>query len=192
MRGSPPSDRGVRLRLVLVRDGGAAYGELMRIYLPATMGALGVLVSRERLDGPHTAYAVTAAAADFTGYGETALGHTARQDAAFASLRQLYVDGSGPRRRVVIAADVPDEAVTPTPRMTAACAVSLSCAVRLPDVACVYADSGDAATAADIAAGAEAVPGVDLGVLDDEMLVAKAESHQMHEHARQDIRDLAD
>src|SRR3954452_18320697 len=88
----------------------------VRVYLPATTTVLRTLVDAGRLPGPHTAFAVTPALRDFYALSEAGadteeLEYAALLTAARASLRLLDIDPTAARRRVVLAADVPDGAV---------------------------------------------------------------------------------
>lgn len=77
------------------------------MYLPATFTALGQLRDRGEL-AVERGYAVTPALREQLGEDdEEQLSYAALQLAAEASLRLLVTDRGAPRRRVVIAADVP-------------------------------------------------------------------------------------
>ena len=83
----------------------------MRVYLPATLPALaGVLRAAEIGPAPVLAYAVTPALREWYASADLEeLEYAALMHAARASLRLLLADPEAPRRRVVLAADVPDE-----------------------------------------------------------------------------------
>ncbi|MGH3680625.1 MAG: DUF6912 family protein [Natronosporangium sp.] len=81
--------------------------QTLRVFLPATFTALGQLRDRGELVVDE-AYAVTPALREQLGeQDEEELSYAALQLAAAASLRLLATDPGAPRRRVVIAADVP-------------------------------------------------------------------------------------
>src|SRR6202008_2762655 len=83
----------------------------MRIYMPATLpGLAGLLRKAEIGPAPFRAFAVTPALRESYASGDLEeLEYVAMTQAARASLRLLAADPDAPRRRVVIAADVPDE-----------------------------------------------------------------------------------
>ena len=90
----------------------------MRVYLPATTTTLRALVDDGLLPGPHTGFAVTDQLRRFYALtdGEAdveELEYAALLAAARGSLRLIDVDPTAARRRVVLAADVPDDAVRP-------------------------------------------------------------------------------
>ncbi len=83
----------------------------MRVYLPATLPVLaGVLRAAEIGPAPVQAYTVTPALREWYASADMEeLEYAALMYAARASLRLLRADPDAPRRRVVLAADVPDE-----------------------------------------------------------------------------------
>jgi hypothetical protein len=93
----------------------------MRIYLPATLPILAAArdagcftASRATGPGGLPAHAVTPAVREWYVQGDVEeLEYTALLEAAEASLHLLADDPAAPRRRVVVAADVPDAVVTP-------------------------------------------------------------------------------
>jgi len=88
----------------------------MRVYLPATLpGLAGLLRMAEIGPAPLRAFAVTPALREWYASGDLEeLEYVAMMHAARASLRMLVEDPQAPRRRVVIAADVPDQQVGTT------------------------------------------------------------------------------
>ena len=84
----------------------------MRVYLPATTTVLRTARRRRCPSGPHTAFAVTDAAAFYAVSDAEAdteeLEYAGLLAAARASLRLLDVDPMAARRRAVVAADVAD------------------------------------------------------------------------------------
>ncbi|MFD5868051.1 DUF6912 family protein [Corynebacterium sp. NPDC060344] len=143
----------------------------MRVYLPATFGML-----RELLDDDAVvprrgwAFAVTPALREFYVEGDDEeLADIAFDDASRASLRLLSAyDGKFPHRRVVIAADVADDAVELKPDMGEA-VVALSGPVSRDDVAAVHVDVEESAAAVEKAIAA--VDAADLGDEDAELTV---------------------
>ena len=86
----------------------------MRVYLPSTTSQLRELLDRGELGpAPLTGFAVTPALREWylDDDGES-LEYAALGEAARASLRLLDADGAASRKRVVVAADMGDDAVT--------------------------------------------------------------------------------
>src|SRR3954470_23623489 len=89
----------------------------MRVYLPSTLPALGrALAAGEIGPAPLTAYAVTPELREWYANGDLEeLEYAALAAAARASLRLLGDDPEAPPRRVVLAAEVPDQTVVHEP-----------------------------------------------------------------------------
>jgi hypothetical protein len=166
----------------------------MRVYLPATLPALaGVLRAAEIGPAPVLAYAVTPALREWYASADLEeLEYAALMHAARASLRLLRADPEAPRRRVVLAADVPDEQAgrgggfdggfdEPT-------LVLLSAPVPLARVASGHVD--DVAALADIGAAVQALAAADAGDDDAQFLVDGAEGHELLWYATQELGDL--
>ncbi|MFD0887998.1 DUF6912 family protein, partial [Streptosporangium algeriense] len=89
----------------------------MRVYLPCTLPALARVATVGELGpAPLTGYAVTPALVEWYASGDTEeLEYVALTEAARASLRMIAEDRADglkvPARRVVIAAEVPDDEV---------------------------------------------------------------------------------
>ena len=162
----------------------------MRVYLPATLPRLAaVAAAREIGPPPLTAFAVTPALREW--YAEAdgeELEYAAYTEAARASLRLLAQDPAAPRRRVVLAADVPDAAVGGGGASRAGVEVRLP--VPLAAVASVHVD--DEAAAATVAAAALAVTAADDGDDDAEFTVGTAADHELAWYATQELPDLLD
>ena len=163
----------------------------MRVYLPATMSVLRSLVDEGRLTGPHTAFAVTPQLREFFALSDAEtdveeLEYAALLTAARASLRLLDIDPLAPRRRVVLAADVPDEAVTPIddPHVERG-AVRVTADVRMHDVASAHIDGEEAE--GDVRAAVNVVLEADLGSEDAQFVVDQAEGHELAWYASQEI-----
>ncbi len=163
----------------------------MRIYLPATTVVLRTLVDEGRLAGPHTAFAVTPQLREFFALSDAdadleELEYAALLTAARASLRLLDIDPLAPRRRVVVAADVPDDAVAAMddPHVERG-AVRVSADVRLQDVASAHIDGADAED--DVRAAVNVVLEADLGSDDAQFVVDQAEGHELAWYASQEI-----
>lgn len=163
----------------------------MRVYLPATMSVLRSLVDEGRLTGPHTAFAVTPQLREFFTLSDAEadveeLEYAALLTAARASLRLLDIDPLAPRRRVVLAADVPDDAVTPMddPHVERG-AVRVTADVRMQDVASAHIDGEEAED--DVRAAVNVVLEADLGSEDAQFVVDQAEGHELAWYASQEI-----
>jgi hypothetical protein len=158
----------------------------MRIYLPATATTLQSLLDRGAAGpAPLTAFAVTPALREwYLDDDAEELEYAAMVEAARGSLRLLDADDAAPRRRVVVAADVPDDAVTVRDDLDRG-VVELTVAVPLAAVASVHVD--DAAAEATVAAAAEAIIAADLGDDGAQERVDDAEGHELSWYATQEI-----
>jgi hypothetical protein len=163
----------------------------VRLYLPATTTVLRTLVDDRVLPGPHTAFAVTPELRQFYELSDAdadneELEYAALLAAARASLRLIDIDPTAARRRVVLAADVPDAAVTPLDDPdTDRGAVRIEADVRLPDVASAHIDG--AAAEDDVRAAVNVVLEADLGSDDAQFVVDQAEGHELAWYATQEI-----
>jgi hypothetical protein len=166
----------------------------VRVYLPATTNVLRTLVDEGRLTGPLTAFAVTPGLRDFyalsdAGADEEELEYAALLAAARASLRLIDVDPSAARRRVVLAADVPDSVVTEVEDPDAdRGAVRISGDVALAAVASAHVDGAEAED--DVRAAVGVVLEADLGSEDAQFVVDQAEGHELAWYATQEIGTL--
>ncbi len=166
----------------------------MRVYLPATTSVLRTLVDEGRLSGPLTAFAVTPGLREFyalsdAGADEEELEYAALLAAARASLRLVDVDPSAARRRVVLAADVPDPAVTEVEDPDAdPGAVRIKGDVALAEVASAHVDGAEAED--DVRAAVDVVLEADLGSEDAQFVVDQAEGHELAWYATQEIGTL--
>lgn len=115
------------------------------------------------------------------------LEYAALREAAAASLRLVDADPSAARRRVVVAADVPDAEVIPKPELERA-VVELTAAVPLSLVAAVHADTADAEPT--VRAAANVVLEADLGSDDAQFVVDQAEGYELAWYATQEIGAL--
>jgi hypothetical protein len=166
----------------------------VRVYLPATTNVLRTLVDDGRLAGPLTAFAVTPGLREFyalsdAGADEEELEYAALLAAARASLRLVDVDPAAARRRVVLAADVPDAAVTEVEDPDAdRGAVRIAGEVALRDVASAHVDGAEAED--DVRAAVGVVLEADLGSEDAQFVVDQAEGHELAWYATQEIGTL--
>jgi hypothetical protein len=168
----------------------------VRVYLPATTTVLRRLVDEGRLSGPHTAFAVTPQLRQFYAVSDAGadleeLEYAALLAAARASLRLLDVDPLAPRRRVVLAADVPDDGVRAIDDPDAERgAARVQADISLQDVASAHIDGADAED--DVRAAVGVVLEADLGSEDAQFVVDQAEGHELAWYATQEIGPAID
>ncbi|MFI5872058.1 DUF6912 family protein [Streptomyces sp. NPDC051445] len=166
----------------------------MRVYVPLTLPGLAEAHKTGELgSGPLVAYAVTPALREwYLSDDIEELEYAALSRAALASLRLLAADPGAPRRRVVVAVDVPDRAAAADPDRTldpaALGEVRVTGAVPLTKVAAVHVDAGEAE--ADVTAAAEALTAADAGDDDAQFVVDGAEDHELLWFAGQEIAGL--
>ncbi len=166
----------------------------MRVYVPLTLPGLAEAYKTGELGaGPLVAYAVTPALREwYLSDDIEELEYAALNRAALASLRLLAADGGAPRRRVVVAVDVPDGAAVADPDRgldpAALGEVRVTGGVALAKAAAVHVDSADAE--ADVAAAAEALEAADGGDDDAQFVVDGAEDHELLWYATQEIPNL--
>jgi hypothetical protein len=159
----------------------------VRVYIAATLRSAADLLAVKRLP-PTTAFAVTPTLREWYASGDLEeLEYAALTEAARASLRLLDEDPAAPRRRVVLAADVPDADVAWAPELDRA-AVHVGTAVPLAAIAAVHVD--DPAAEPVVAAAADAVIAADLGSDDAQFVVDEAEGHELLWYATQELPDL--
>src|SRR4051812_20003621 len=167
-----------------VRDHGA-----MRIYVAATLP----LLARARDQGQVTepaagAFSVTPALREWYAEGDLdELEYAAMAAAARESLSLLAADGAAPRRRVVLAADVPDAGVPPSPAAGRAC-VSLLQPVPWSSLASIHVDGYEAEPV--VAAAADAAKSARDGNQDAQFVVDNAEDESLLWYAVQEADDL--
>lgn len=161
----------------------------MRVYLPATITGLRRLVDEELLGpAPITAFAVTPGLREwYLDDDLEELEYAAMLDASRASLRLLTADPSAPARRVVVAADVPDEVVTIRDDLDRG-VVRLAEPVPLRQVVSAHVDDPSAEQAVRAAAGA--IDGADLGDVEAQDVVDDAEAFELAWYATQEIAAL--
>lgn len=172
----------------------------MRVYVPLTLSRLAEAYKAGELGpGPLTAYAVTPALREwYVSDDIEELEYAALGRAALASLRLIAEDPAAARRRVVLAADVPDGALEPAePAAPAAAAgtapaglgeVRVAGTLGLKKAAAVHVDAEDAQE--DIAAGAGALGAADQGDEDARFTVDGVEDHELLWFATQEIPGL--
>ena len=162
----------------------------MRVYLPSTLpGVADVLGKGEAGPSPLRAFAVTPALREAYASGDDEeLEYVAMLAAARRSLRLLDSDQAAPRRRVVLAADVPDGEVSWQAYDDDAAAVLVGATVPVTAVASGHVDELDAV--ADVAAAADAITAADAGDDDARFTVDSAEAHELAWYATQELEFL--
>ncbi len=166
----------------------------MRVYVPLTLPRLAEAYKAGEVGpGPLVAYAVTPALREwYVSDDIEELEYAALNRAAAASLRLVAGDPGVARRRVVLAADVPDGAAVADPDrgldQGALGEVRVPAGLSLGKVAAVHVDSGDAEV--DVAAAAAALGAADMGDEDARFVVDGAEDHELLWFATQEIPGL--
>jgi hypothetical protein len=166
----------------------------MRVYVPLTLPGLAEAHKTGELgSAPLTAYAVTPGLREwYVSDDIEELEYAALNRAAAASLRMLATDPGTPRRRVVVAADVPDrEAVSdPDQGLDAGSVgeVRIASAVPLGKAASVHVDSDEAHD--DVSAAAAALGAADQDDDDARFIVDGAEDHELLWYGVQEIPGL--
>lgn len=167
------------------------------VYIPGTMSTLASLMSSQQVGSWYTSgYAATEGDRESQRLYGIEVDQGALNQAAFDSLRQLPRPPTlelEPCRRVVIAAEVPDDAVTRRPpSMTdpsySERQVTVQYPVRLSQVTAVYVDLPDAE--AEVATAADAIGDY---YLESGLALAKVgvvQSRKLRRHAIQEIPDL--
>ncbi|MDT0445466.1 DUF6912 family protein [Streptomyces johnsoniae] len=166
----------------------------MRVYVPLTLSRLAQVHKDGQIGpAPLTAYAVTPGLREWYLSGnEEELEYAALSRAAQSSLRLLAIDPTVPRRRVVVAADVPDRTAVADPDRAlepdALGEVRLTEPVPLAVLAAVHVDAPDAEP--DVTAAAAAVGAADLGDDDARFTVDGAADHELLWYGVQEIDSL--
>jgi hypothetical protein len=158
----------------------------VRVYLPATTRTLRGLVDTGVVGpAPLTAFAVTAGLREwYVDDDPDELEYAAMVEAARGSLRLIDADSDARPRRVVVAADVPDDRVTVRDDLDRG-VVELADAVPLAAIASVHLD--DAEAEATVRAAAESIIAADLGDPGSQEKVDDAEGHELSWYASQEI-----
>ncbi|MCW2586050.1 MAG: hypothetical protein JWN55_1566 [Frankiales bacterium] len=161
----------------------------MRVYLPSTLTELRKLLDTGTVGAPPLpGYAVTPELREWYAEGDLEeLEYLALTSAARACVRLLDADQDAIRRRVVVVAEVPDEAVHRVPEVDRA-AVKVTSEVPLRLVQAVHVD--DPVAVADVTVAADAVIEADLGSEDAVFRLEQAEGHELQWYATQEIGPL--
>ena len=159
----------------------------MRVYLPGTLPALATVLGRTDVgEPPLRGFAVTPALREWYSSGDLEeLEYVAMAHAARASLRLLADDPQATRRRVVLAADVPDEKVEHNGGFDEPTLVEVGAPVTMDHVVSAHID--DLLAVDDIAEAAAALPAADKGDDDAQFAVDGAEGHELLWFASQEL-----
>jgi hypothetical protein len=164
----------------------------MRIYLPSTLPALATLLETAEIGQPPVrGFAVTPGLRESYSSGDMEeLEYIALLHAARASLRLLHDDPAAPRRRVVLAAEIPDEHVVFSSGFDEPALVEVKQSVLLRHVAAGHIDEPEAI--AEITAAVAALAAADAGDDDAQFIVDSAEGHELLWYATQELRHIND
>ncbi|MEE1789448.1 hypothetical protein PUR28_01410 [Streptomyces sp. BE308] len=166
----------------------------MRVYVPLTLSGLAAAHRAGEVGpGPLTAYAVTPQLREwYVSDDIEELEYAALNRAASASLRMIAGHPDEPRRRVVVAVDVPDADAVADPDHSldgaALGEVRIASAMALAKAAAVHVDADDAEK--DVSAAAAALGAADLGDDDAQFTVDGAEDHELLWFGIQEIPHL--
>ena len=166
----------------------------MRVYLPSTLSGLaGILRDRKLEPAPLTGYAVTPALREWYASADLEeLEYAAMSDAAKDSLRLLAADPDAPSRRVVIVAEVPDDAIVfeagDVMDADERAAVRVTQAVSFDHIVSGHVDDAEAET--DVRAARAAMPAADAGDDDALFTVDGAAGHELMWYATQELPHL--
>jgi hypothetical protein len=160
----------------------------MRVYLPSTLPALaGMVLAAEIGPSPVRGFAVTPALREWYSSGDMdELEYVAMMQAARASLRMLHADPAAPRRRVVLAAELPDDQIIGVAGFDEPALIEVKAPIPLSCVVSGHID--DPMAADDIDAAVVAVPAADSGDDDAQFVVDGAEGHELLWYATQELQ----
>ena len=163
----------------------------MRVYVPATLSAVaGMLRAGEIQAPPVRGYAVTPSLREWYSSGDIEeLEYVAMMHAARDSLRLLAADTDAPRRRVVLAVEMPDHQVGAGAGLDEPGLVEISGPVPVRAVASGLVD--DAEAVPDVGAAIAALASADAGDVDAQFVVDSADGHELQWYATQELAELA-
>jgi hypothetical protein len=169
----------------------------VRIYIPSTLPRLAGDLQAGELT-TEIAYTVTPALREAYASGDTEeLEYVALLAAARHSLSLLAADPQAPPRRVVLAADVPEAAVTAAghpaaghPAVEHPAAVTVAGPIPIAKLASAHVD--DAEAAQDIMKAVAALPAAEAGDADADFDVDQADGHELAWYATQELPHLLD
>ncbi len=161
----------------------------MRVYLPSTITGLSAVLQTSEITGaPLTGFAVTPGLREwYLDDDEEELEFAAMLEAARGSLRLLDVQPGAARRRVVIAAEVPEAELSVRDDLDRG-VVRLSATVPLSSMRSVHVDDAEAESA--VAAAAAAITAADLGDPAAQDVVDDADGFALSWYATQEIGPL--
>jgi hypothetical protein len=161
----------------------------VRVYIPSTSVLLAGLAETGALDNvPLTCFAVTPGLREhYLDDDLEELEYAASSQAARAALRLIASTPAAARRRIVIAADVPDSEVVIRDDLDIG-VVQVQVAVPLAACASVHCDDADAEPT--VAVAAELIDAADLGDGEAEEKVDDAEGFELCWFATQEIEEL--
>ncbi len=161
-------------------------GTGVRVFLPSTTTGLTALVDDGTLGArTTTAFAVTPGLREwYVDDDLEELEYAAMLEAARASLRLLDADPAAARRRVVLAAEVPDDLVTVRDDLDRG-VVQIAEPVPLSRIVSLHVDDPEAETA--VAAAAQSITAADLGEPAAQDVVDDAEGYELCWYATQEI-----
>jgi hypothetical protein len=150
----------------------------------------GLLHTGELVPPAARGYAVTPALREWYASGDIEeLEYAAMTHAARQALRLLAADPAAPRRRVVLAAEIPAHRVTTNVDDSDPALVAILGSVQLRDVVSGHVD--DTAASGEIAAAVDALAAADAGDDDARFAVDTAEGRELAWYATQELADLA-
>ena len=163
----------------------------MRVYLPATLPTVAVLLRTAEIGpAPVRGFAVTPALREWYASGDLEeLEYVAMTHAARASLRLLASDPAAPRRRVVLAAEVPDQHVGGNGGFSDPTRVEVMAPIPLPWIVSAHID--DEIAMPDVASAVTALAAADAGDSDARFVVDGAEGHELLWYASQELPYVA-
>jgi hypothetical protein len=150
-----------------------------RVYLPATLAVLARLRTEAyAVPDEVSAHAVTPDLREwYTDGDEEELEYIAFTRAAQEALRLLRLDAGTPRRRVVLAVDIPADQAVRLNRELGSSAVRVSHPVRFADVAAVHVDGAGAE--ADVTAAVAVVEAAAAGDEDAQFTIEAVGDHEL-------------